>query len=174
MSSYKIILDSNDTSSYQGNQFDANYQINMNEVVNNIKDLDKSYELTFQINILSDFATVSGFSRSVVYGAYIDMEKNTSIYSLSCSKTRFSGVLQFEYDYSSYTSTTTGGTTTYLSPMLIATRPKDNEPIIYQNLHNINSIRFRIVNTYDNSTFLSNNDINSRYVCILNFKEVRK
>jgi len=168
--SYKIILDSNDTGSYTGNQYDANYQINMNELVRDVKDLDKSYELTFQINSIS--SSNSGFSRGVVYAVYIDMEKNTSIYRYNCSKHRFSGLLNFEYDYLSYSSVTSGANTSYVTPMLIATRPEDNLPVVYKNLRNINSIRFKVVNTYDNSTFLATTDANARYVCILNLKEV--
>ena len=172
MSVYKIVLDSNDTNSYVGSQFNATYTLNMNELVNNVKDLDKRYLLSFQMTSIANYGSVSGFSRDNVYGVNIHFGKNVDIYRYSSTKQVFSGLLNFDYDYSSYSSVTAGASSAYSTPMFISTKPNDNDVVLLDNLKMINYAHLNIVNTSNDTILTVGDETKSRYVCILTLKEV--
>lgn len=174
-SNFKIVLDSNDTSSYIGNQYDAQYFVDFTKIINDPTLYDKQYMVSYQIMSMSAYTTNSGFNRSNIYGLTLEFGNNHVLYQFgnqSNGKRRYYGTLEFDYDCASYTSTTTGGTTTYLTPMFIKTLPSDNSPIYLNGLRNINFIGFRVINSTDGSTFVSTNDATNRYVCILNIQAV--
>ncbi|MEY3751984.1 MAG: hypothetical protein RLZZ354_526 [Pseudomonadota bacterium] len=165
---YKIILDSYDAVSYSGDQYNANYPINMNEVIKNTADLDKNYIMDVQITSISSLSTESGFSPSVLYGYNIDLGKNTNAYQFNNKHLNCSGVLRFENNFASYSSITTGGSTAYITPLNIKVDDKD---FYVKGLRDINNIRFQVSSTFDNTQFVSTDNTKSRYNIILTFKE---
>jgi hypothetical protein len=164
---YKIVLDSYDTSSYSGQQYNANYFINMNEVIKNPADLDKDYIMDVQITSVSSLSTESSFSPTVIYGYNIDLGKTSNAYQFNNQHFNCSGVLRFENNFYSYSSITTGGNTAYITPINIRVDDKD---FYIKGLRNINNIRFQVYSSFDNTHFVSADNTKSRYNVILTFK----
>lgn len=165
---YKIILDSYDGNSYSGDQYNANYSININEVIKNPADLDKHYIMSIQITSVSSLSSESGFSPLALYGYDIDLGQNTNGYQFNNKHFNCSGVLRFENNLFYYLSTTTAGTAIYNSHLNIKVDDKD---FYVNSLRNINNIRFRVSSLFDNTQFVSADNTKSRYNIILTFVE---
>ena len=54
---YKIVLDSYDTTSFIGTQFDASYYIDFNKIITNQEDFNKPYKLYISITSVSAYAS---------------------------------------------------------------------------------------------------------------------
>ena len=84
---YKIILDSYDTSSFTGAQYNANYYTNFNEFMLNPNHLNKAYKMYVEIISVSTYTSQSGFDPSVLYYYSKDFTKQgTHCYSYSYTK----------------------------------------------------------------------------------------
>ena len=165
---YKIILDSYDGASYSGDQYNAHYFINMNEVIRNVEDLDKSYIMDVKITSVSSLSTESGFNPTVLYGYNLDLGKNTNAYQFNNKHLNCSGFLRFENNFVSYTSITAGGNSTYTTPLNIKV---DDNDFFIPSLRNINYIKFQVSSTFDNTQFVSADNTKSRYNIVLTFKK---
>ena len=168
---YKIILDSYDGASYSGDQYNATYYINMNEVIKKPADLDKSYIMDVEITSVSSYSSESGFNPTILYGYNIDLGKNTNAYQFNNQHLNCSGILRFENNAYVYNSTTAGGNATYNTPLNIKVDDKD---FYIDSLRNINNIRFRVSSAFDNTQFVSADNTKSRYNIVLTFKEIRE
>ena len=165
---YKIILDSYDSVSYSGDQYNAHYFINMNEVIKIPADLDKKYIMDVMITSVSALSTESGFNPTILYGYNLDLGKNTNAYQFNNKHLNCSGVLRFENNFYSYSSVTVGGNTTYITPLNIKVDDKD---FYIGTLRNINYIKFQVSSVFDNTQFVPTNVVNSRYNIVLTFRE---
>jgi hypothetical protein len=165
---YKIILDSYDAVSYSGDQYNAHYFINTNEVIRNEADLDKEYIMDVQITSVSSLSTESGFNPTIIYGYNLDLGKHTHGYQFNNRHLNCSGVLRFENNFSTYSSVTAGGNTAYITPLNIKVDDKD---FYINSLRNINYVKFQVSSTFDNSQFVSADNTKSRYNIILTFRE---
>jgi hypothetical protein len=168
---YKIILDSYDSVSYSGDQYNAHYFINMNEVIKNPADLDKKYIMDVKITSVSALSTESGFNPTILYGYNLDLGKNTNAYQFNNKHLNCSGVLRFENNFYTYSSVTVGGNTTYITPLNIKVDDKD---FYIGTLRNINYIKFQVSSVFDNTQFVPTNVVNSRYNIVLTFREYDK
>jgi hypothetical protein len=166
---YKIILDSYDGVSYSGDQYNANYPINMNEVIKNPADLDKAYIMDVKITSVSSYSGESGFSPTILYGYNLDLGKNTNAYQFNNKHFNCSGVLRFQNNVYVYSSVTAGGNTVYQSHLNIQVDDKD---FYIDGLRNINNIRFQVSSTFDNTQFVSADNTKSRYNIVLTFRPV--
>ena len=166
---YKIILDSYDAVSYSGDQYNATYPINMNEVIKQPADLDKAYIMDVEITSVSALSTESGFSPTILYGYNLDLGKNTNAYQFNNRHFNCSGVLRFENNFYSYSSVTAGGNTAYVTPLYIKVDDKD---FYIDSLRNINNIRFQVNSTFDNTLFVSADNTKSRYNIVLTFRPI--
>ena len=165
---YKIILDSYDTTSYTGDQFNANYFINMNEVIKNPADLDKKYIMDVKITSVSSLSAESGFNPLALYGYNINLGQNTNGYQFNNKHFNCSGVLRFENNFFYYFSTTMAGTAIYNSHLNIKVDDKD---FYVDSLRNINNIRFRVSSFFDNTQFVLAENTKSKYNIVLTFRE---
>lgn len=165
---YKIILDSYDGASYSGDQYNANYYINMNEVIKRPADLDKSYIMDVEITSVSSYSSESGFNPTLLYGYNIDLGKNTNAYQFNNAHLNCSGILRFQNNTYLYNSITAGGNTTYNTQLNIKVDDKD---FFISSLRDINNIRFRVSSSFDNTQFVSADNTKSRYNIVLTFKE---
>ena len=70
---YKIVLDSYDTTSFIGTQFDASYYVDFNKIITNQEDFNKPYKLYISITSVSAYASLSELSAAtnVYYYLYI-------------------------------------------------------------------------------------------------------
>ena len=165
---YKIILDSYDTGSYSGNQYNANYFINMNQVIRSAEDLDKSYIMEVKITSMSSYSNESGFNPTILYGYNIDLGKRINAYQFNNQRLSCCGHLRFDNNAYLYTSVTAGGNSTYNTQLNIKV---DDGNFFIPSLRNINNIRFRVSSSFDNTIFVSADDTKSRYNIVLTFKE---
>ena len=73
---YKIVLDSYDTTSFIGPQFNATYYIDFNKIITNQEDYNKPYKLNISITSISAYTTESKFSVSTnLYYYSVDFSK---------------------------------------------------------------------------------------------------
>ena len=95
--SFKIFLDSNNTSSYTGNNlYNATYSINLNTIITNSDDLNKYYYMYCSfVSQASDFIT-NNINPINVYTFYIDLGKGLNIYQFRSTKSP-SFILPFKY-----------------------------------------------------------------------------
>lgn len=166
---YKIILDSYDTVSYSGDQYNAHYFINMNEVIRNPADIDKTYIMDVQILSISSLSAESGFNPTILYGYNLDLGENTNGYQFNNKHFNCSGVLRFQNNIFSYTSNLVAATATYTVPLNINVDDKD---FYIDSLRNINYVKFRVSSVFDNTQFVSSDNTKSRYNIILTFRPV--
>lgn len=166
---YKIILDSYDTVSYSGNQYNAHYFINMNEVIKNPFDLDKQYIMDIQITSVATLSTESGFIPTILYGYNIDLGKHTNAYQFNNKHFNCSGVLRFENNFFNYSSVTAGSNSAYVTPLNIRV---DDKNFYIGTLRDINYIKFQVNSVFDNTLFVSPDDSKSKYCIVLTFREI--
>lgn len=167
---YKIILDSYDAVSYSGDQFNAKYPINMNEVIKHPADLDKSYIMSVKIVSTSSYSTESGFNPTVLYGYNIDLGKNTNAYQYNNRHLNCCGCLTFENNAFLYNSITAGSNSTYYTQLNIRI---ENDEFFIPSLRGINDIRFTVSSSFDNTVFVSPDNTKCRYNIVLTFKEYK-
>lgn len=167
---YKIILDSYDSVSYSGDQYNSHYFINTNEFIKNPADLDKEYIMDVQITSVSSLATESGFNPTILYGYNLDLGKNTNAYQFNNRHFNCSGILRFENNFASYSSVTAGGNTAYITPLNIKV---DDKNFYIGTLRNINYVKFQVSSTFDNTQFVSIDNTKSRYNIVLTFSEIK-
>lgn len=168
---YKIILDSYDGNSYSGDQYNAHYFINMNEVIRNPTDLDKEFIMDVKITSVTALSNESGFSPTILYGYNLDLGKNTNAYQFNNKHFNCSGSLRFENNLYSYSSITVAGNTAYVSPLNIKVDDKD---FYIGTLRNINYVKFQVSSAFDNIQFVSADNNKSRYNIVLTFKEYHR
>jgi hypothetical protein len=170
--SYKIILDSYDGGSYSGNQYNAVYPINMNEVIRNPNDLNSAYMMSIKIISASSYSSDSGFSPSIIYGYNVNLVSNgraINAYQYNSKHFNCCGFLSFQNNIYTYSSVTAGSNTVYSSPLNINVDDKD---FYVENLHNVSAIRFQVFSAFDNTLFVSSDDTKSRYNVILTFVKI--
>lgn len=154
---FKVVLDSNLAVSWSGSQFNATYVVDFKNVVREAWRLKKAYYMTFSFVSMADTAAVTGISNANVYTLHIDMGKGQNIYRYSNVKVP-SGIVRVD----------TQGTN-----LLFNAKPTDNEPVLIDNLLDVNAITVNLIATATNTTFVpgTGGAAGTRYVCILNLQE---
>jgi hypothetical protein len=80
--SFKIFLNSNDTNSWFGTLYKANYYIDLNQIITDSTQLNKSYYMYCSfISQAADIVT-NNITPANVYTLHIDMGKGFNIYQL--------------------------------------------------------------------------------------------
>ena len=169
---YKIVLDSYDTTSFIGTQFDASYYIDFNKIITNQEDFNKPYKLYISITSVSACASLSELSASTnVYHYSVDFSKQLKRSSnFNTTRRPITGVLRFENNSDLYVSTTVGGDTTYQTKSNIKV---DDGPFFINNLNNINNITFQVFKGSDNTIFTPGDYNKSKYIVILTLEQVK-
>lgn len=160
---FKIILDSNNTASFSGRQFDATYVLDFNRIVMNQDDYDKPYLMTFYYKGAEAAHATTGLTGNEVFQLALDFGKG-----MNCvyNRNQFNivGLLQLQ----------TGVTTANASSMYAL--ESDNGGVIVKNLRNINSCRLTVLQSSNNTVFnaADNAGINTaaKYVCCITLTEL--
>lgn len=169
---FKVWLDSNNTSSWSGTQFDARFDVDLNQCIREQWRLNSSYRMTFSfISKASTFA-VGTVTSTNMYTLHIDLGQGTpTMYRYSSVRTP-SGIVRVDTTGSGVWTVTTG---TSDVPVYFNAKHTDNEPVFINNLKNVTSININLIqagsgtfNSADNATI--NNA--TKYICCLNFEEV--
>jgi len=169
---YKIVLDSYDTSSFTGTQFNATYYIDFNKFITNQEDFNKPYKLNVSITSISSYTIESELTPTNNLFYYsVDFSKQLTR-NATFDKTRkpITGVLRYENNADAYISTTAGANSVYQTKQNIKV---DDGPFFLNNLKNINNITFQVFKGSDNSIFTPADNTKSKYVVILTLEQVR-
>jgi hypothetical protein len=159
---FKVILNSYNTSSFIGTQFNASYYVDLTKIINDEATFDKQYKV---------YCTFMTKSESIANNQIT----STNIYTLSINFNN-SGLQVYNYNLSDnydftlpiYNITDTGGTVhTY-----IKLEENDQKPLFIQNVRNLTNINLRVnqINTTGSSVFNPTTPDNSKYICVLSFE----
>ena len=164
---FKVYLDSNKTTSFTGNQFDATYIVDLTKVLTVDADFDKTYNMSFAFRSRSGNGATTGLTMSDVYSLNIELGKGLNTYTANMNRNAV-GIIPINNDFTSYTSTA--------CPSFWDAKDSDNSPITVKNVRNVNVIRLTVANTTTDAIFNATNDntinTNTKYVCVLTFTEV--
>jgi hypothetical protein len=149
-------LDSNNTDSWTGVLYKANYYIDLTQIIQNNDDFFKSYYMYCSFISTADDVTVNSITPNNVYTLHIDIGKGLNIYQYGSIKTP-SFILPVQVNLSD-----NGAGAPHVGFFL---QDKDQMPLYIDNLYNINNI---VINVLQNGAFCT---ATAFYVCILTFVE---
>lgn len=168
---FQVVLDSNNTASFTGSQFNATYAVDFKTVVREAWRLKKAYNMSFQFVSRASTFAVSGITSNKVYQLHIDMGKPQQIYKQAHARVP-SGVVRTSTQGTGVWTVTAGVADV---PTYFDSRPDDNTPTLLDNLSDITNININLLEQPGYTTFNASNDgtINTatKYVCILTFVE---
>jgi len=171
---FKIWLDTNNTDSYSGLQFDARFYVDMTKLITEPWRLKSSYKMTFSFKSISSTFATSGITSTKLYKCHIDLGKGTpSMYQYNNTRTP-SGIVGVSSE----------GVGVYVNPAAAASfdipvyfnaKPDDNDPVFIPSLEGISVINVNLIDP-TSGTFNSadNAGINTatKYIVCLNFQEL--
>jgi hypothetical protein len=164
---FKIVLDSNQTSSFTGNQFDANFTVDLTKVLTDAEDYNRPYEMTFAFRSIKGTATTTGLDQSNVHLLCIDMNKGYNVYYYPQNR-NVVGILPVNNDFTAYTAT--------ICPTFWDCKSSDNDSVLIRELNGITSIRLTVLESVTGTIFNPTNNgtvnTNTLYVCILTFTQL--
>ena len=156
--SFKIVLDSDDTTSFNISEYDANYYIDLTKVIRNVEDYNKPYYIYCTFISSTDSAATSNMSSTLLYTLTLNLSNKFNNIYQNNNKNLFSFILPVQVNPSD-----DGAGGPHVGFFL---QDKDQRPLYIDNLHNINNINVKVL---QNGSFC--NAVNS-YICTLTFVEV--
>ena len=168
---FQVVLDSNNTASFTGSQFNAIFAVDFKTVVRESFRLKKAYNMSFQFVSRASTFAVSGITSNKVYQLHIDMGKPQQIYKQAHARVP-AGIVRTSTQGTGVWTVTAGVSDV---PVYFDSRPEDNTPTLLDNLTDITNININLLEQPSYITFNTANDatINTatKYVCILTFVE---
>ena len=155
---FKIVLDSNDTTSFNISEYDANYYIDLTKVIRNTEDYNKPYYIYCTFISTTDSAVTSNMSSTLLYTLTLNLSNKFNNIYQNINNNLFSFILPIQVNPSD-----NGAGGPHVGFFL---QDKDQRPLYIDNLHNINNINVKVL---QNGSFC--NAVNY-YVCTLTFVEV--
>jgi hypothetical protein len=156
--SFKIFLDSNNTDSWNGNLYRANYYIDLNQIITDSNDFRKSYYMYCSfISQAADIVT-NNINPLNVYTLHIDMGKGLNIYQFKQIK-KPSFILPVDVLFS------TQGVADPDTRFNL--QEYQQQPTVINNILNLNTIQIQVIDTSTDSTTNAIAD----YICVLTFVE---
>mgnify|MGYP006284383125 CR=1 FL=1 len=163
----KIVLDSYNTSSFSGRQFDAVYNLDFNRIVMNQEDLDRPYIMTFSFRSIEAASATNTITNTDVFQVALDFGKG-----INCvyDRNQFNivGLLQVQNGFTAYSGTA--------CPTFFYCSEQDNAGVIVRNLRGISSCRLTVIQSSNNTVFNATNNAGvntaSKYVCCITLTEL--
>lgn len=174
---YKIWLDTNNTDSYSGPQFDARFPIELNKIIQDPWRMKSSYRMTFSFLSRSpaqaDMAA-TGISTQRIYKLHIDLGKGTpAMYQYNAARVP-SGMVRVRNDGVGYYTNVAAGSP-YNIPAYFAALPQENDPVFINDLLGVSVININLIDPTA-GTFNAADDasINShlKYIVCINLQEL--
>lgn len=147
--SFKIFLNSNNTQSWTGLLYKANFTVDLTQIIQNNEDLFKSYYMYCSFVSQADAINNNNIDPFNVYTLHIDMGKGLNIYQYNSIKTP-SFILPVQE---------------YNTDTRFMLQDFEQMPTLIPNILNLNTIQIQVINTTTNAITTSNVD----YVCVLTF-----
>lgn len=174
---YKIWLNTNNTASYSGAQFDARFPVELNKIIQDPWRLKSSYRMTFSFISRSpaqaDMAA-TGVSTQKVYTVHIDLGKGTPTMYQSNAIRIPAGVVRVRNEGVGYYTNVTAATA-FNIPAYFAALPAENDPVFINDLLGVSVININLIEA-GVGTFNSTDDaaINTslKYIVCLNLQEL--
>ena len=141
--SFKIVLDSADDTSFTGDEYKANYYIDLSRVIRNKEDYDKSYYMYCTFISTTDTAASQSISSTLLYTLTLNLSnKFNNIYQYSNNNV-YSFILPIQVN-----PPDDGTGAPHVGFLL---QDKDQRPIFINNLHNINNINLKVFQKWYNN-----------------------
>lgn len=174
---YKIWLNTNNTASYSGPQFDARFPVELNKIIQEPWRLKSSYRMTFSFISRSpaqaDMAA-TGVSTQKVYTVHIDLGKGTPTMYQSNAIRIPAGVVRVRNDGVGY-YTNVAAASAFNIPAYFAAIPTENDPVFINDLLGVSVININLIEA-GVGTFNATDDaaINTslKYIVCLNLQEL--
>mgnify|MGYP003655416128 FL=1 len=168
---FQVVLDSNNTNSFTGPQFNASFFVDFKRVVREEWRLQKAYYMSFQFLSRASTFAVGGITTNEVYQLHIDMGKGQNIYKYAGAHVP-AGIVRVSTQGTGVWTVTAGVADV---PVYFDSRPEDNTPTLIDNLSSITNITINLKEQPGYANFNASDDptINTatKYVCILTFVE---
>jgi len=172
--SFKVVLDTNNTASYSGSQFDARFTVDLNQIIREPWRMKRSYLMTFSFRSISATFAVTGVTSTKLYKLHIDLGKGTpTIFQFNATRAPAGIVGVSNEGVGVYTNV--AAASAFDIPCYFNARPDDNDGVFVNDLLNINNINLNLIdptsgtfNSADNATI----NTNTKYICVLNFQEL--
>lgn len=161
--SFKVVLDSYNTSSYTGSQFNANYNVNLLRLLNEESAFDKPYYVYVNFMTKSESIANSQITSTNIYSLALQFTgKANQLYQYDQSK-------NFSFTLPVYNIQDTGGTMHNYIKLI----DREQRPMFIQDIRNITNILLQVYqcNTTSETIFNPTTPDNSKYICILTFVE---
>jgi len=157
---FKVFLNSGNTNSYSGVQYNANYILDLKKIIFDDQAFDKSYYMYCTFRSVGDTVANNGITAYNIYALRIDFGRGQNTYQYNQAKTpSFIVPVQISLETTPYTYF---NLTDNLS-----------QPVFIQNIRNLSSVTVNLIDGLLNTTFVGSGiDNNLRYVCVLTFVEV--
>jgi hypothetical protein len=162
--SFKIVLNSYDTTSYAGIQTNASYFVDLKNVLRDPEDFKKAWNMTYCLKSVSAASSSNQITPTKVFSLSINLGNAVNVLQYKNSQP-YVGLLNVNNDFTAYTSTA--------CPTFFDTKESDNKPIFIDDLKNVNFINLTI-NDVTNAVIhdaANAYTASNRYVCILTFEE---
>lgn len=156
--SFKIVLDSDNTTSFNISEYDANYYIDLTKVIRNTEDYNKSYYIYCTFISTTDTATINNMSSTLLYTLTLNLSNKFNNIYQQINNNLFSFILPVQVNPSD-----NGAGAPHVGFLL---QDKDQRPLYIENLHNINNINVKVL---QNGIFCN---ATAYYICTLTFVEV--
>ena len=156
--SFKIFLDSNNTDSWTGVLYKANYYVDLTQIIQKNDDFFKSYYMYCSFISTADDVTNNSITPANIYTLHTDMGKGLHIYQYRSIKTP-SFILPVQV-LNSIVGAADPDTRFFL-------QEREQRPTVIPNILNLNTIQIQVINTTANAITASN----ANYVCVLTFVE---
>jgi hypothetical protein len=174
---YKIWLNTNNTASYSGPQFDARFPVELNKIIQDPWRLKSSYRMTFSFISRSpaqaDMAA-TGVSTQKVYTVHIDLGKGTPTMYQSNAIRIPAGVVRVKNEGVGY-YTNVASATAFNIPAYFSAIPTENDPVFINDLLGVSVININLIEA-GVGTFNATDDaaINTslKYIVCLNLQEL--
>lgn len=157
--SFKIVLNSVNPGSYTGTEFNANYSIDLTQVIRDTNDYKKSYYMYCSFYSNTDKAIIIGISSNNLYTLAIDLQRSNNIYNFD-TQYPVNFVLPINVNPPDDVINT-------LAHVSFKLNDNDQRPQFVDNILNLNNIRLTI---YDDSLNIFNSAV-LNYICTLTFVE---
>jgi hypothetical protein len=164
--SFKILLDSNDASSFTGSHFNALYSIDLTKILADPEDFKKAYNCTVSFRSRQGASGTTGLTQNTVYLLALDFQKGFTALS-STQTNNIVGIVPVNNDFTTYTSTTA-------NPYFDC-KDSDNAPFMLKDLQSVVSVRLTLLlasGGFFNPTNDATVNNNTRYVCVITLKEM--
>ena len=174
---YKIWLDTNNTASYSGAQFNAQFPVELNKIIQDPWRLKSSYRMTFSFLSRSPAQadmSATGISTQKLYKLHIDLGKGTPTMYQSNAVRVPSGMVRVRNEGVGY-YTNVAAASAFNIPAYFAALPQENDPVFINDLLGVSTININLIDP-TSGTFNATDDaaINTslKYIVCINLQEL--